>query len=604
MDRTAIIVVTICVILLFTWPALMEEISPSPPTQPQPTNAPPIQVPGQANAPTSAPLGQAPPAQAPVSSDFQLPVKLDSPKLSILETEESSYIFTSAGGLKTVELKEPHVVMTKNTDLLWGTNNGDVNSTPIKLNHGVDLPVFALEGVDDSEFSINIDRNRVTMVSTNQAGIRITKEFSAGTNYLLHSTITLANSTKKPVILDQRKLMLGTTMPLQKGGSYPVWGAQWHNGDDIEDIDEGWFANRTLGCFPGTPRPYFMSTGQPVKWVGVHNRFFALTTIPMEGATGGRVYSTKTTPRPLNDPQEEGEQYAHDTGILASLQFEAQVLQPGERIIQEFTTYAGPKEYQVLLAHGQTYENSIDLVMGYNTPVFGLFAKLLLRSMNGLHNFGLGYAMSIIVITIIIKILFWPLTRASTVSMKRLAAYGPQMAEIKAKYKEDPQKMNKRTMEFMREHKINPLGGCLPILIQIPVFIGFFTMLRTAVELRGAKFLWACDLSQSDTVAEIAGFPINPLPMIMGVTMLLQARLTPVSPTADPTQQKIMKYMPLMFIVILYKFSAGLTLYWTVQNMLSILQTKLTKNIVVEAPLKSENSPLAKPIKNKRKRKK
>ena len=604
MDRTAIIVVTICVILLFTWPALMEKISPSPPAQPQPTNPPPIQVPGQANAPTSAPLGQAPPAQAPVSSDFQLPVKLDSPKLSILETEESSYIFTSAGGLKTVELKEPHVVMTKNTDLLWGTNNGDVNSTPIKLNHGVELPVFALEGVDDSEFSVNTDGNRVTMVSTNQAGIRITKEFSTGTNYLLHTTITLANSTKEPVILDQRKLMLGTTMPLEKGGSYPVWGAQWHNGDDIEDIDEGWFANRTLGCIPGTPRTYFMSAGQPVKWVGVHNRFFALTTIPMEGATGGRVYSTKTTPRPLNDPQEEGEQYAHDTGILASLQFEAQVLQPGESIIQEFTTYAGPKEYQVLLAHGQTYENSIDLVMGYNTPVFGLFAKLLLRSMNGLHNFGLGYAMSIIVITIIIKILFWPLTRASTISMKRLAAYGPQMAEIKAKYKEDPQKMNKRTMEFMREHKINPLGGCLPILIQIPVFIGFFTMLRTAVELRGAKFLWACDLSQSDTVAEIAGFPINPLPMIMGVTMLLQARLTPVSPTADPTQQKIMKYMPLMFIVILYNFSAGLTLYWTVQNMLSILQTKLTKNIVVEAPLKSENSPLAKPIKNKRKRKK
>ena len=604
MDRTAIIVVTICVILLFTWPALMEKISPSPPAQPQPTNPPPIQVPGQANAPTSAPLGQAPPAQAPVSSDFQLPVKLDSPKLSILETEESSYIFTSAGGLKTVELKEPHVVMTKNIDLLWGTNNGDVNSTPIKLNHGVELPVFALEGVDDSEFSVNTDGNRVTMVSTNQAGIRITKEFSTGTNYLLHTTITLANSTKEPVILDQRKLMLGTTMPLEKGGSYPVWGAQWHNGDDIEDIDEGWFANRTLGCIPGTPRTYFMSAGQPVKWVGVHNRFFALTTIPMEGATGGRVYSTKTTPRPLNDPQEEGEQYAHDTGILTSLQFEAQVLQPGESIIQEFTTYAGPKEYQVLLAHGQTYENSIDLVMGYNTPVFGLFAKLLLRSMNGLHNFGLGYAMSIIVITIIIKILFWPLTRASTISMKRLAAYGPQMAEIKAKYKEDPQKMNKRTMEFMREHKINPLGGCLPILIQIPVFIGFFTMLRTAVELRGAKFLWACDLSQSDTVAEIAGFPINPLPMIMGVTMLLQARLTPVSPTADPTQQKIMKYMPLMFIVILYNFSAGLTLYWTVQNMLSILQTKLTKNIVVEAPLKSENSPLAKPIKNKRKRKK
>ncbi|MDP7400174.1 MAG: YidC/Oxa1 family insertase periplasmic-domain containing protein, partial [Lentisphaeria bacterium] len=337
---------------------------------------------------------------------------------------------------------------------------------------------------------------------------------------------------------------------------------------------EGWFANRTLGCFPGTPRDYYppsMSAGQPVKWVGIHNRFFAMCTIPMEGAIGGQVYSIKTTHGLLNDPQEEGEQYVHHTGILASLQFDAQVLQPGESVVRQFTTYAGPKEYQVLEAHGQTFnKTSLESAMGFD-GFFGFFAKILLRSMNGIHSFGLGYAYCIIVITIIIKILFWPLTRASTVSMKRMAAYQPQMAEIREKYKEDPQKLNKRMMEFMREHKINPMGGCLPILIQIPVFFGFFTMLRSAVELRGAEFLWACDLSQTDTVAHVASFPINPLPMIMGATMLLQARMTPVSPTADPMQQKIMKYMPLMFIVILYNFSAGLTLYWTVQNMLSIL---------------------------------
>ena len=599
MDRTAIIVVTICVILLFTWPALLEKVSPTPPAQPQPTNAAPIQVPGQTAPPATAPLRQAPPAHPPFNPGFQPPVKLDSPKLSILETEDSSYIFTSEGGVKTVELKEPHVVMGKNFDLLWGTNNGDVNSTPIKLNHGVDLPVFALVGVDDSEFSINTGRNLVTMVSTNQAGIRITKEFSADTNYLLHSTITLANSKSEPITLNQRKLMLGTAMPLQADGGYPVWGAQWHNGEDMEDIDEGWFANRTLGCIPGTARPYFMSAGQPVKWVGIHNRFFTMCTIPMEGATGGQVYSTKTNQPLPNDPHEEGEQYVHLTGVLASLQFDAKVLQPGESIVQQFTTYAGPKEYQVLKAHSQTFKKtSLESTMGFD-GFFGFFATILLRSMNGIHSFGLGYAMCIIVITIIIKILFWPLTKKSTVSMKRMAAYQPQMAEIREKYKDDPQKMNKRIMEFMREHKINPMGGCLPILIQLPVFFGFFTMLRSAAELRGAEFLWACDLSQTDTVAYVAGFPINPLPMIMGVTMLLQARMTPVSPTADATQQKIMKYMPLMFIVILYNFSAGLTLYWTLSNMLSIVQTKLTRNIVVEAPVKSANSALAKPAKPK-----
>jgi YidC/Oxa1 family membrane protein insertase len=201
MDRTSVIVVTICVILLFTWPALLEKISPTPPQPIQPTNAAPARVAGQTNAPNTAPFRQAPPSQGPVSPDFKAPVKLDSPEISILESEESYYIFTSEGGLKTVELKKPHVVLGDNVDLLWDTNNGDVDSKPIILNHGVELPVFALKGIDDSEFSITADDNRVTMVSTNKAGIRITKEFSAGTNsnYLLHSTITLANPMSEPV---------------------------------------------------------------------------------------------------------------------------------------------------------------------------------------------------------------------------------------------------------------------------------------------------------------------------------------------------------------------------------------------------------------------
>jgi len=191
----------------------------------------------------------------------------------------------------------------------------------------------------------------------------------------------------------------------------------------------------------------------------------------------------------------------------------------------------------------------------------------------------LNYAMAIIVITIIIKLLFWPLTNASTKSMKRMAALQPQMKAIQEKYKEDPAKMNRKMMEFMKEHKVSPLGGCLPMLLQIPVFFGFYKMIQSAIELRGARFLWACDLSKPDTLLVIPGlnFPLNPLPLLMGVTMLWQARLTPPSPGMDPMQQKIMKYMPLMFLFILYNFSAGLTLYWTVQNLLTIAQMKLTK---------------------------
>ena len=163
------------------------------------------------------------------------------------------------------------------------------------------------------------------------------------------------------------------------------------------------------------------------------------------------------------------------------------------------------------------------------------------------------------------------------------------MKEIQEKFKDDPKKMNQKLMLFMREKKVNPLAGCLPMLIQIPVFFGFFFMIRTAVELRGAPFLWASDLSSPDTIFTIpgidfiplfsnaSGLPVNPLPILMGATMIIQMRLTPQSPGADPMQAKMMKFLPLIFIPILYNFSAGLTLYWTVQNILTIAQTKMTK---------------------------
>ena len=182
--------------------------------------------------------------------------------------------------------------------------------------------------------------------------------------------------------------------------------------------------------------------------------------------------------------------------------------------------------------------------------------------------------------------------------MKRMQALQPQMKAIQDKFKDDPAKMNKKLMEFMRENKVSPLGGCLPMLLQIPVFFGFFKMIRSAIELRGARFLWVKDLSQPDTLFLIPGlhFPFNPLPLVMGATMLVQARLTPPSPGMDPVQQKMMRYMPLMFLVFLYNYSAGLTLYWTVQNLLTILQTKLTK---MNEPVQATAAPASRPTKRR-----
>ena len=147
----------------------------------------------------------------------------------------------------------------------------------------------------------------------------------------------------------------------------------------------------------------------------------------------------------------------------------------------------------------------------------------------------------------------------------------PLIAKLMEKYPDDPQKQQQEMMKLYREHKVNPMGGCLPLLAQIPVFIALYNMLRTVVELRGAKFLWIHDLSLPDTVCTIAGLPINPLPLVMCATTLWQQKLTP-NASADPTQQKMMMLMPLMFVFMFYSMSSGLVLYWTVQNLLSILQ--------------------------------
>jgi len=196
----------------------------------------------------------------------------------------------------------------------------------------------------------------------------------------------------------------------------------------------------------------------------------------------------------------------------------------------------------------------------------------------------LPYGWAIVAITIIIKAIFWPLTQATTRSAKRMQALQPQIKALQEKYKDDPVKAQRKMMEFWKEHKINPMSGCLPTLIQMPVFIGFFYMIRSAIELRGASFLWVADLSKPDTIFIIPGvnFPFNLLPLIMGATMLWQAHLTPPSPGMDPAQAKMMRYMPLIFMVFLYNFSAGLTLYWTVQNLLSILQAKLIRMLPEE----------------------
>jgi len=185
---------------------------------------------------------------------------------------------------------------------------------------------------------------------------------------------------------------------------------------------------------------------------------------------------------------------------------------------------------------------------------FGFFAKALLLAMNWLHDVTkLGYGWAIVLLTIILRGIFWPLTAASTRSMKKMQALAPEVKALKEKYKDDQQKFAQKQMELWKKNKVSPMGGCLPMLIQTPVFFGFYTMIRSAIELRGAHFLWAADLTKPDTLFMIPGtnFPFNLLPLLMVGAMVWQAHIQPSSPGMDPAQQKMMRYMPLMILLFL-----------------------------------------------------
>ena len=208
--------------------------------------------------------------------------------------------------------------------------------------------------------------------------------------------------------------------------------------------------------------------------------------------------------------------------------------------------------------------------------MFSIVSRTLLSSMNTLKSWLGNYAWAIVILTIVIKTALWPLQNKATQSMKRMQALQPLMNELRTKYKDDPTRMNTELMRLYKDYSINPLGGCIPMVVQIPIFFGFYNMLGKAVELRNSKFLWVSDLSQPDTVAHILGYPLNVLPLCMAVTMLVQMAIQPKS--GDVAQQRMFMFMPLIFVFFCYNFASALALYWTVQNLFSITQLLVTRN--------------------------
>lgn len=235
-------------------------------------------------------------------------------------------------------------------------------------------------------------------------------------------------------------------------------------------------------------------------------------------------------------------------------------IQPGTSVIRDNLIFIGPKEIHTLKATGY------DLAKALDFGFFDIIAKPLLVSMNWIYKYTLSYGWTIIILTIIIKILLYPLTLKSFTSMKELQKIQPLMKEVQEQYKDDKQKMNQELMRLYQEHKINPLGGCLPMLLQIPILFALYRVFYSAIELRHTPFhivgTWLPDLSEAD--------PYFITPVLMGITQFILQKMTPT--TGDPTQQKIMLIMPVVFTFMFIYFPSGLVIYWLVSNILSIVQ--------------------------------
>lgn len=412
--------------------------------------------------------------------------------------------------------------------------------------------------------------NAITFAFKTGSGLTIRRSYELAASgsdaepYVIKHSTSFANTSAAPVPLKELYLNLGTARAINEKAQPNFLNVGYYNGDDSKFIAINKLTGSSgfLGIGASEPRQRIEKGNVNAQWTSVKNQFFAAVLSSDAVATDVLIDQVPTAAR------EDGKKAR--AGITGSAGYEFGTIAPGTAQTINFEYYVGPKEFKRLQALG----NYQDKVMQFGFLSF--ISKLLLSFMYFIHGIVPSWGWSIIIMTICIKGVFWPLTAQASKSQKRMAKIQGPMAELKEKYADNPQKMQQETLKLFREHRVNPVAGCLPLFIQMPIFLGLFYMLRTASELRHEPFLWVQDLSMPDTMFEVVGFPINILPIIMGVTMFLQMSMMPVSPTADPMQQKIFKFLPFVFLIFLYNFSSGLVLYWTMQNILTIIQQKIT----------------------------
>lgn len=565
MDRTAWIAVIVCIALIFGWQHYVDRTYPT-----KHVVRPAATAPASPTDPTVAP------AQTPTLPISQL--KSAPNPVATVSTAELPK-------LRQATLKNKHI------EVSFRNHGGAIDHVTL-LDHKIDdarlvqlnaeqpEPILNLVGWEDTQLLVGYEMaatdDEVTFTRTLPGGLTFIRQYRLVGPYQIALEQTVTNPTALPVTLPAYRLNVGTAGPLHKHDTPNFTTASWftdtqqhYHREDVLAFDVGGI----MGMNWREARSVVASELTPLRWVAVKNQFFTAILTPQDSLRSSHAIAER-----VNLPKfVENGPVPH--AIKASAYFAPLTVPAQGSIATKFNLYTGPKEYDQIKVLGSTQQEVMEF--GW----FGWVIKPLLWSMNILHRgipqwtwpapweWNLNYGWAVVFITLIIKGIFWPLQSAANRSMKQMQALAPRMKELQEKYKEEPQKMQAELMKLYKDYGVNPMGGCLPMLVQIPIFMGFYTMLQSAIELRHVSWFWVHDLSLPDTIYVIPGLglDVNPLPLLMTVSQWYLMKMTP-TPQDNPSM-KIMQWMPFIFLFMLYNFAAALSLYWTINNVVSIVQT-------------------------------
>ena len=516
---------------------------------------------------------------APLTSIAEVDSSLPSKEVSI-ETDNYRLVLDTRGGIaKSLQLKhfkhtKPRLTLSTWFPMLTSFIGPDYrdevtedNRVQMFGNHLAEVPAFTQEFKNDpktsalfrnavfatsaEEIVLDEGEGKVTLTLTSPVlnGLQLIKYFEVTPDsYIINYRVQLINRSNEAQAVEVLYFFGEQRLSDSNGGMSQVS----HEGP-VFYFDESLQTETTdniEGELPVTQ----------MKWLGVEDQYFISAAVPMTTVRNGLFRAGAY----LSDPQPnvQGER-------LLSPYFGVALpptnLQPNLLVESDFRMYYGPKEDEELLKFGHNLVVSHDMTLE-------ILAGPLLDLLRLIYGYVGNYGVAIIILTIIVRLVLFPLTFKGMKSMKRMQQLSPRMKKLQAKYKNNKEKLNKEMMELYRKNRVNPLGGCLPMLLQIPVFFALYSSLSSAVELRHAPFMfWISDLSQPD------GLGITPL--LMGASMYFQQKLTPQTAMMDSTQAKVMQMLPFIFTIFTFTFPSGLTLYWVTSNVLSIAQQQIINRI-------------------------